>query len=944
MAKSTPSDDFGIHVDSSCLTDSTDLHASSKRNLSDQTVIHHDEVHEKTEQEEHTEALIHAAARAIITSIEQDAYDKHAGSAISDLSYSGVDGTDNCYTEGSDLTYGEGTEMSYAEGTEMSYEGDQENSYNEDIHDDPYDGSASSHHEDDVFSEGRRSSGGSLNSSDEQNTDEERRYQLTKSDNKAAQTDNRSLRNGEREDDLDREMDSIPETISRIPSMASNTYSMLPEPLSFSSITSPHTPSKVLNRPPFRTPSSVRAMQMSSPTPSVFSGSPTSRKRVNSSRLSTPNRLQSSLTKHRTPTKFKAKEEHPLVLLHVTVLPLHWQHAHIMDTAPPDVLSKDLLSVRESWKLLQEKLGDTVFERGVLLPHPQDSYETLEERLCAALELPMRPRAKILACGHYVGPSTSFSDSELSSSDSSDSEDLDSVVSNSTKSLWCDICCRDVRFGKYDALPGRQKKSFKVKLFASNGLMGAGAWAACWREMERVDVEITPYVEAAAAKEINELTETVMAHQTAADEEHFEEVHHVMKEPLPSVKIEAPEESHVDFDDIARSERDAMRLREIYGEQSSPASEQAPHPQHDRHPQHDSHSQHDRDPQHDPHPQHERPSSRRPTARHQQDESFITLLVAAAKVLVQDKKNVMIFLLSLVVLLLAIRPGEAPPGNSFQMQELAMQRFEEAAAARVAADVVKPAVQMVAKVEQQQVQTPEQAPVQVVAQPEVVEVKREVPVQVPVQKTPYIEVAEAKIEAPAAATVSKQQTVDAVPEKEKEVVVETTEAKTEIPAPATAPEQQTVDAVPVKEEEVVAETAEAVQEEPSASSIVEKNEESSPPPQAEVVEEASARTEILGDVVDAPEPVVEAEPVEVTEEALPSSVASEEVVESAEPVVETESIEAEPLAAEPIEAEPVKAEPVEAEPVDAEPVESEPIRSDSEVAEPVAEASEEPQE
>lgn len=874
MAKPTsPNDDFGIHVDGSCLTDSTDLHASPKRNLSDQTVIHHDEeVHEKTEQEEHTEALIHAAARAIITSIEQDAYDKHAGSAISDLSYSGVDGSDNCYTEGTELTYGEQTEMSYEDGTEMSYEGDQENSYNEDIHDDHYDGSASSHHEDDVFSHGRRSSGGSLNSSDEQNTDEERRYQLTKSDNKATRTESRSTRHGEQEDDLDNEMNNIPETISRIPSMASNAYSMLPEPLSFSSITSPHTPSKVLSRPPFRTPSSVRAMQMSSPTPSVFSGSPTSRKRVNSSRLCTPNKLQSSLTKHRTPTKFKAKEEHPLVLLHVTVLPLQWQHAHIMDTAPPDVLSKDLLSVRESWKLLKEKLGDTVFERGVLLPHPQDSYETLEERLCAALELPMRPRAKILACGHYVGPSTSFSDSELSSSETSDSEDLDSEVSHSTKSLWCDICCRDVRFGKYDSLPGRQKKSFKVKLFASNGLMGAGAWSACWREMERVDVEITPWVEATAAKEINELTETAMAHQTP-DEGHFEEVHHsIMEEPVPSVKIEAPhEESHVDFDDIARSERDAMRLREIYGEQPTSAPEQVPHPQHDSHPQH------------------ERPSSRRPTARHQQDESFVTLLVAAAKVLVQDKKNVMIFLLSLVVLLLAVRPGGVPPVNSFQMQELAMQKFEEAAAARVTADLVQPVVQMVAKVEQPDVHTPEQAPVQVVAQTKVVEEKRAVPVQVPVEAPAYIEVAEVETEAPAAADVQGQRSDDAEPVSEKEAIIE---------------------------------AAEPVQEEPSASSITEESGEVSPASQVEATEEASASAEVFEDAVDSTESVVEVETVD-TNEASPSSIVDEEAAASAEPVVE--------------------AEPVEAEPVEHEPVESEPVLSDAEIVQLAAESVEEPQ-
>jgi len=682
MAKpKTFNDNFPIYVDGSCLTDSTDLHMSSKRNLSDQTVIQNEDLHEKSDQDKHTEALIHAAARAIVTSIEQDAYDRNAGSAISDLSYSGIDGTENSYSEGTELTFGDGTQLSYGDGTELSYDDGPEHEYEVDINDDPYDGSASSHHEeDDVFSHGRRSSGGSLNSSDEQHTDEEARYQLTKGEyNDRQEEETIAQIDSQEHEELSQEQEHTHDNISRIPSCASNAYSMLPEPLSLTSTTSPHTPSKVLNRPPFRTPSSVRAIQMSSPTPSIFSGSPTSRKRPTVSRLGTPSNINSSPTKSKTPTRFKAKKEYPLVLLHVTVLPLHWQHAQIIETAPTEALSKELLAVRESWKLLQEKLGDTVLERGVLLPHPQDSYETLEERLCAALELPMRPRARILDCGHYMGPSTTFSDTEPSSSESSDSEDLDSALGNSKRSLWCDVCCCDVRFGKYDALSrGQKKKSFKVKVYASNGLMGAGAWAACWREMERVDVEIEPLVDATLGKEIANLFEVAMAPRVP-DEVVFEKElpHEEQHNPKPTeIELEMAAELAMEEElkhrgleeELIKREREQERLREIYGEEAP----LAPEPQ--------------------PRSRQNKTSSTR-TTRHRQDDSFFSLLLAAGKVLMQDKKNVLIFLLGLVVVFLAIRPGGSA-ADAFQKQELVMQQFQ---APEIAPEV---AVQIVRSVPQ----------------------------------------------------------------------------------------------------------------------------------------------------------------------------------------------------------------------------------------------------
>src|ERR1700730_15827158 len=81
--------DFPIHVDSSCLTDSTDLQLPSKRNDSDQTVSHNQiadllspvegsEIGSDSSHDEHTEALIHAAARAVVARMEQEAYDQEA--------------------------------------------------------------------------------------------------------------------------------------------------------------------------------------------------------------------------------------------------------------------------------------------------------------------------------------------------------------------------------------------------------------------------------------------------------------------------------------------------------------------------------------------------------------------------------------------------------------------------------------------------------------------------------------------------------------------------------------------------------------------------------------------------------------------------------------------------------------------------------------------------
>jgi hypothetical protein len=710
MGKRTPPpQDFKIHVDPSCLTDSTDLQMSPERVTSNQTVVHHDswseqspgqkpaeektEEHDKDQEErerqiDHIEAQIKAAAQAVVASIEKGSYGGNQDSELSmrtDDSYEGegteltYDGTESSYVGGTEMKFEsesgdhselrsgiDGTETSYDTqderhsehgdiegGTEATYESENEDnselhqsiegtkatyesenkhhsekgevqdttiakheSENEHHSDNDRGGDSSSHHDgdidDDVFSRNSgHSARSSLNSSDD----------LHVSDDAYEQKALTSPAVGEEAASSHED-----EVVSRIPSAASYMHPM-PD--------AERTPSKVLSRPPFRTPSSVRAMQMSSPTASIFS-SPRSTKRMSTvSRIGTPS---SHTSKNRTPTRFKAKKEYPLVLLHATVLPLQWPYSHLMSS--PE-LPESLQKVKESWRLLQQKLGEAVLERGILLPHPQDSYEVLEERLLEALELPCRPRALILKCGHYMGPhdiETPSSDEEGGDYWGRDKE---------TRRRWCDICRREVRLEDISDVQG---KRFTIKTYASNGLMRAGAWAAVWKEMERVDVEIEPYIEPSQHAELEKLA-TVTRHATPVREEqhddgfvdeevmveneheHDREIEH---EPQPEHVESAPEE-HIDADEQRRMDEAELnkileeeRMREIYGH-SPPIVEER---------------------------EQERPQpSRRSSSRASVNEdSLPELLLAAFKVAMRDRKNVAIAILSVLVLMLALRP------------------------------------------------------------------------------------------------------------------------------------------------------------------------------------------------------------------------------------------------------------------------------------------------
>lgn len=530
------------------------------------------------------EAQIQAAARAAVATFEDVSYHGE-DSVISSQSYETYD------EQSSELGYNpDNTRLTYP-GSEGEYETEDDGEQRQEGEEA---GDSSSHHdgdiEDDVFSNSQRSSRSSMNSC-HLTGDEANQKELT------------SPVVGE----------EAPGTISRIPSAAS-----------YTPMRTPHTPSKSNSRPAFRNPSSVRAMQMSSPPASVFS-SPRSNKRhlPAISRAGTPTSHSSFSPSKRTPTRFKAKKEPPLVLLHVTVLPLNWAHARAISS--PD-LPSSLHGVKENYRLLHEKLGDTVLERGVLLPHPQDSYEVLEERLLEALELPVRPRARILKCGHYMGPETPASDDEGR---------VRYVRVDDRK--WCDICERDVKI-EGSGMDGSSETKFRVKIYASNGLMRAGAWAAAWREMERVDVELEPFVEDHLAGELDDFAAGVTHLPEVAQEyedDGFVDEDEVVEHAEEVADHHEEEQRRAHEEDMMRRQMmEEERLREVYGH---------------GHPRAESRAS-----------VHHQPAPRPTPRRVEHGDSLPELLLAAFKVAMRDRKNVLICLLSVLVLLLAIRPGMSP--------------------------------------------------------------------------------------------------------------------------------------------------------------------------------------------------------------------------------------------------------------------------------------------
>ncbi|GIK04816.1 hypothetical protein Aspvir_008912 [Aspergillus viridinutans] len=232
----------------------------------------------------------------------------------------------------------------------------------------------------------------------------------------------------------------------------------------------------------FRKPSSVRAMQMHTEDEDddEFLTPPKRRGGHRMSDISIRSAGSSPLKRspYYSPTgstgRQKVKKEFPLVLLHCTLLPPSLPVPGLIGY-PDQKILREVLPPEywRRWKLLEEKVGSGVLrDRGVLISHPEDMYDLLEERLLESLEL-QRPR---LHHGHFVGH-------EDTASEKGDQSATEDSATDDEQGEECPDC--GGRFPRHDS-----SRKWEIKVFAANGLMRAGAWAAAWKEMEKVDVEV----------------------------------------------------------------------------------------------------------------------------------------------------------------------------------------------------------------------------------------------------------------------------------------------------------------------------------------------------------------------------------------------------------------------------------------------------------------------
>ncbi|EHA27090.1 hypothetical protein ASPNIDRAFT_35478 [Aspergillus niger ATCC 1015] len=281
------------------------------------------------------------------------------------------------------------------------------------------------------------------------------------------------------------------------------------------------------------------------------------------------------------------------------------------------------------WKLLEEKVGSGVLrERGVLISHPEDLYDLLEERLLESLEL-QRPR---LDHGHFLGH------------DENDSEGDDQSVRESATDEEEGEECPDC--GGHVVRHNNEGRKWEIKVFAANGLMRAGAWAAAWKEMEKVDVEVGLWLPSEIRRELERrLLEQEMDHfENRLQVPHLQAPEHEM-----SAEVRRPS-LHGRTPSSAIEEPSAFVPEKI---ESAPATEKEAAPE-----------------QQMPEPQY--------VPRSSDDIDLQTLLVNYVRVLASDRRNVAIAVLSFLVLFLAVNSG--PQANQSALRPFPQDILEAASA------------------------------------------------------------------------------------------------------------------------------------------------------------------------------------------------------------------------------------------------------------------------
>ncbi|KAK5446658.1 hypothetical protein LTS15_009590 [Exophiala xenobiotica] len=373
---------------------------------------------------------------------------------------------------------------------------------------------------------------------------------------------------------------------------------------------------------PFRHPSSVRALQMRdeimSDTHSVL------RHRRSGSQMSSYSN-RSSYSTHTSPTKRSSRsnrgsphkgtsnlrKEFPLVLLHCTLLPptlLSHSTSH-GDTFVNDFLPDEY---KKRWTTLQDKLVEDVEvrTRGILIAHPREDYELLEERLLESLDLE-RPRIRH---NHYFSHDGNGGDSGFESG-SVTGDETDNEAPSDSK---CPDCGRRLR-------PDETPRKWEVKVFAANGLMKAGAWAAAWQEMEKVDVEIKVWLP--------------------------EEVRRDLEAKIALIETPPVDSEEVDPEyNILQHESAATREQEVYGASGRVRSQ----------------SEIDGFLEESKIPQQATPTMPRPSVK---ETALTTLMLASMRKLSHDHRHFILGMLSCLVLFLALVGKNSSTGDELPMNK-----------------------------------------------------------------------------------------------------------------------------------------------------------------------------------------------------------------------------------------------------------------------------------
>lgn len=205
----------------------------------------------------------------------------------------------------------------------------------------------------------------------------------------------------------------------------------------------------------------------------------------------------------------------PLILLHVTLLPSPAALPY-----PPHILRRVLpRSTMRAYAQLEERLADPVLmTRGLLVAHPREEMDVLEERVLEGLELRV-PR--VLKCGHFYHVDDhdhvdqdegegeegvegrkkkekrrdSGVEAEAETDAAAAAEDENNEDADEEEEITCTECHAHLPLPLSPASSSSPSTRWTIKTYAANGLLaGPGAWSAAWSEMERVDVAITPYL------------------------------------------------------------------------------------------------------------------------------------------------------------------------------------------------------------------------------------------------------------------------------------------------------------------------------------------------------------------------------------------------------------------------------------------------------------------